>query len=78
MPPVAPKEGSSQQEKPKTPAEQAKDLLKGLPFGKWSQYRIRQVPAACTGGVNLAQPFRSKSVKGLHTKKSGKKVSTIW
>jgi len=34
MPPEAPKEGSSQQEKPKTPEEKAKELLKGLPFGK--------------------------------------------
>lgn len=34
VPPEAPKEGSSQQEKPKTPEEQAKELLKGLPFSK--------------------------------------------
>ena len=33
-PPEAPKKGSSQQEKPKTPAEMAKELLKGLPFSK--------------------------------------------
>ncbi len=34
VPPEAPKEGSSQQEKPKTPEKQAKELLKGLPFSK--------------------------------------------
>lgn len=32
--PKSPKEGSSQQEKPKTPEEKAKELLKGLPFSK--------------------------------------------
>ena len=34
VPTEAPKEGSSQQEKPKTPVKQAKELLKGLPFSK--------------------------------------------
>ena len=34
MPTEAPKEGSSKQEKPKSPEEQAKDPFKGLPFSK--------------------------------------------